>query len=293
MRCRSALTRIDALRTGELQPAERGALKDHLRTCRSCDDSFAHVDHLARAVRSLALAPPRGWRMEGRFMDSFDRVGSGDSVAWVAFSGRGIRMIHPGGSEDEFRERYARRYGRMLVKATVPDALRDQVSAALKGAASSKPTLDLGRATELERDVLRMLTRIPRGEVRTYSWIARQIGRPRAVRAVANVVARNFVPFVVPCHRIVPETGGIGQYAFGQESKRELLRREGVDLETLDALAHRHVRFIGSRTTRIVCSPTCRAARRIREENCVPLRGAKEALAKGFRPCRLCQPFAA
>jgi methylated-DNA-[protein]-cysteine S-methyltransferase len=293
MRCRSALTRIDALRTGELRPSEQGALKEHLRTCASCDDSFAHVDHLARAVRSLALTPPRSWRKAAGLADSFDRLGSGSSAIWVAHSERGIGMIFPGGSEDQFRERYARRHGRVLVKGKLPDSLRDQVAAALKGEKSGKPSLDLGKATELEREVLRMLTRIPRGEVRSYSWLARQVGRPRAVRAVANVVARNFVPFVVPCHRVVPEAGGIGQYAFGAATKRDLLRREGVEVEALEAFARQHVRFLGSRTTRIACTPTCRDARRIREENRVPLRGAQEAVEKGFRPCLRCRPFAA
>lgn len=292
MRCRSALTRIDALRTGELRPSERGALQEHLRTCASCDDSFAHVDHLARAVRALALTTPRS-RSGSRLADSFDRLGTGASAVWVAYSDRGIGMIFPGSSESEFRERYARRHGRVLVKGKLPDSLRDQVAAALKGEGDGKPSLDLGKATELEREVLAMLTRIPRGEVRSYSWLARQVGRPSAVRAVANVVARNFVPFVVPCHRVVPETGGIGQYAFGAAAKRALLRREGVDIEVLETLAREHVRFLGSRTTRIACTPTCRDARRIRDENRVPLRGAREAFEKGFRPCLRCRPFAA
>ena len=53
------------------------------------------------------------------------------------------------------------------------------------------------------------------------------------------------------------------------------------------------VRYIGSRTTKIVCFPTCRDAKRIREENRVPFRGAEQAKEKGFRPCLHCQPFAA
>jgi hypothetical protein len=91
----------------------------------------------------------------------------------------------------------------------------------------------------------------------------------------------------------VPTTGGIGNYAFGSAAKRELLRREGVDVETLENLEKSGVRYIGSRTTKIVCFPTCRDARRIREENRVPFHGEGEALKKGFRPCQRCQPFAA
>jgi hypothetical protein len=101
------------------------------------------------------------------------------------------------------------------------------------------------------------------------------------------------VPFLVPCHRVVPVGGGVGKYAYGSKMKRDLLQREGVDCDALDALAREHVRFIGSRTTKIFCWPTCRDARRIRENNRVPFHGAEEAEKKGFRPCQRCQPKAA
>jgi O-6-methylguanine DNA methyltransferase len=293
MRCRSALTRIDALRTGELPPSEQGAVKDHLRTCPSCDESFADLDHLSQLAKSLMAVAPKKRREAGGMADSFDYLDKATPPTWVAFSDRGIRMIHPSGSEDEFRSRYAKRFGRILVRGSLPHVLRGRVLGALSGKGADRVRVDFAEATQLEEQVLRALARIPRGEVRTYSWLAQQIGRPTAVRAVANVVARNLVPFVVPCHRVVPASGGVGEYGFGAAMKRELLRREGVDVDELDALARQHVRLIGSRTTRIACFPTCGAALRIREENRVPFHGAKEAAKEGFRPCRRCRPFAA
>jgi O-6-methylguanine DNA methyltransferase len=293
MRCRSALTKIDALRTGELGPSEQGVVRKHLRTCPSCDESFADLGHLSHLAKSLVVAPPKAHRGAGGMADSFDYLAESSPAAWVAFSDRGIRMIHPGGSEDEFRSRYAKRFDRILVRASLPQALRGGVVDALSGKGAGRIRIEFAKTSPIEELVLRALLRIPRGEARTYSWVARQIGRPTAVRAVANVVARNFAPFVVPCHRVVPATGGIGEYAFGAAMKRELLRREGVDVEHLDSLARQHVHFIGSRTTRIVCLPTCSAARRIREENRVPFRAARQATDAGFRPCRRCRPFAA
>ena len=59
MRCRSALTRVDALRTRELSQDERAEVESHLKTCKSCDDSLHDVDRLAAAVKALAIAPPR------------------------------------------------------------------------------------------------------------------------------------------------------------------------------------------------------------------------------------------
>jgi O-6-methylguanine DNA methyltransferase len=291
MQCRTVLTRIDALRTRELAPIEQTAVENHLRTCRSCDASRSDVDELADVVKALTVAPEQSCRTTccEAVSDSYGRVAN----LWVAFSDEGIRMISPAESADELREAYSKRYGRVLTPAEVPETLKRQVESARGGEGVSKPRVVLEEMSELEHDVLSMLTRIPRGQVRTYAWVASKVGRPKAVRAVANVIARNAVPFVVPCHRVVPSAGGIGNYAFGSEMKRELLEREGVDVEELERLGREHVRYIGSRTTHIFCFPTCRDARRIREENRVPFRDSEDALESGYRPCEHCQPVAA
>jgi O-6-methylguanine DNA methyltransferase len=294
MRCRSVLTRIDAMRTGELARDEHAPLQQHLETCPSCDDSVADVDQLAKAVRALAVEPPRSCReaIASKIADSFAKVDTAAGTVWVGFTDRGLRMIHRAESETAFRDAYAKRYARPLETATLPDRLRKQVVAAIEGHGVSDPLVDFEETTELEGEVLRALTKIPRGEVRTYAWVAQQVGRPKAVRAVGTICAKNVVPFVVPCHRVVPSTGGLGQYALGAPLKRDMLAREGVNVEELEKLSKEGVRFIGSRTTKIVCFPTCKDAQRIRDENRVPFHAAEEAMAKGFRPCRRCQPFA-
>jgi O-6-methylguanine DNA methyltransferase len=288
MRCRTALTRVDALRTGELEAPERSIVDEHLKRCGSCASSLHDVEQLAGAIKALALPSPRSFRDIAPH-DSLDRI---DDV-WVAFSRRGLRMITSGGTEDEFRVKYARRYGRALERSEMPEPLRKQVTAALHGEGVDKPRLDVEEGTDLETRVMAAMARIPKGEVRSYSWVAEQAGKPKAVRAVANYVARNILPFVVPCHRVVPATGGVGKYAFGSKLKREMLQSEGVDVERLEELAREGVRLIGSRTTHIVCCPTCKDARRIREENVVPFHDVDEALERGFRPCKRCMPFAA
>jgi len=288
MRCRPTLTRVDALRTGELDRDEHRAVEEHLKTCKSCEESAEDVDALAQAVKALALVPPRSIRENLRTTDFFDQVEN----VWVAFADRAIRMISARSLED-LQSRYAKRFGRSLERASLPDPLHKQVSAALHGESIDKPAIDVSDASDLERKVMKTMSQIPRGEVRSYSWLAEQVGKPRAVRAVANFVARNCIPFIVPCHRVVPAGGGVGKYAYGSKMKRDLLKREGVDVDQLDALARKGVRFIGSKTTKIFCFPTCRDARRIREENRVPFHEADEATKKGFRPCHRCQPKAA
>src|SRR3954468_14218515 len=131
MQCRNVLTRIDAFRTRELAPMGKPAGERHRRACRSCDESQADVDHLAHAVKSLTLVPPVSCR-EGckeAVVDSFDRV---DNV-WVAFANGRIRMIAEADSIDDVRQKYAKKYGRVLEPATIPATLRRQVLAAVHG----------------------------------------------------------------------------------------------------------------------------------------------------------------
>lgn len=99
---------------------------------------------------------------------------------------------------------------------------------------NSNLPLDL-QATAFQQRVWKELRAIPYGKVRSYSEVARRIGLPKATRAVANACASNPVPLVVPCHRVVPKSGGVGQYGMGVERKRMLLEKEGVNLEELEA----------------------------------------------------------
>jgi O-6-methylguanine DNA methyltransferase len=152
---------------------------------------------------------------------------------------------------------------------------------------------DLSGLTEFERAVLGKTLEIPRGEVRTYSWVAREIGRPRAVRAVGTALANNPIPILIPCHRVVRSDGVIGQYgAGGPEAKFKILDHEGAQPGRLLELARSRTRFLGSRTTRIFCLPSCHAARRIRPENEVPFPDEGAALTAGYRPCQHCRPAA-
>ncbi|WP_238324599.1 bifunctional DNA-binding transcriptional regulator/O6-methylguanine-DNA methyltransferase Ada [Pseudacidobacterium ailaaui] len=82
------------------------------------------------------------------------------------------------------------------------------------------------RATAFQRRVWEALRRIPRGETRTYSQIAQEIGQPRAIRAVARACAANPVAVVVPCHRVIGSDGTLTGYRWGLERKKTLLELE-------------------------------------------------------------------
>ncbi len=89
--------------------------------------------------------------------------------------------------------------------------------------------LDLRLATGFRRSVLAELCRIGFGSTATYAAVAAATGRPAAVRAVGSACARNPLPVVVPCHRVVRSDGSLGQYVGGPEAKQALLHLEAVD----------------------------------------------------------------
>ena len=104
-----------------------------------------------------------------------------------------------------------------------------RVSEALAAGRTDVP-VDLSSRSAFHQEVLRATARIPRGEVRTYGELAEIVGRPRAARAVGTAMARNPVPLLVPCHRVVPSSGGVGNYGFSSDLKAKLLAGEGVAL---------------------------------------------------------------
>jgi O-6-methylguanine DNA methyltransferase len=210
------------------------------------------------------------------------------AVAWNDEGVSAVRLVRPG---DDFERWFAARLGRRAVRTVAPpERLAGQIEDAISGR-SRRLRFDLGRLSPFEQEVLRKTLEIPRGEVRPYAWVAREIGRPKAVRAVGTVLGHNPIPLLIPCHRVVRSDGALGQYSMGgTQVKREILLREGLDAEWLEELAASGTRFVGSRTSHVFCLPTCRHARRIQAANRVPLRDERDALSSGFRPCSRCRP---
>lgn len=141
--------------------------------------------------------------------------------------------------------------------------------------------VDLSAVSPFQRAVLDAARRIPFGEVRPYSRIAREIGHPRAVRAVGTALGRNPVPLIVPCHRVLRSDGGLGGYLFGTELKDRLLALERIT----PVLG-------GCTTTHIVCRVGCIHGRRTRPEHRVIFASVAHARSAGYRPCKVCHPAA-
>ncbi|MDD5237231.1 MAG: MGMT family protein [Candidatus Omnitrophica bacterium] len=88
--------------------------------------------------------------------------------------------------------------------------------------------------TPFAKKVYKAVLTIPLGEVRTYKWVARKIGKPAAVRAVGQALKNNPYPLLIPCHRVVSSGGSLGGYAWGGEKrKRALLNLESKIRQTM------------------------------------------------------------
>ncbi len=90
----------------------------------------------------------------------------------------------------------------------------------------------MSKETTFQREVWNEIDKIPRGKVITYGQIAKNIGKPKAARAVANACGANPNPITTPCHRVICSNGDIGGYSGSGSVKQkiELLRKEGVTL---------------------------------------------------------------
>ena len=86
--------------------------------------------------------------------------------------------------------------------------------------------LDLSRATPFRRRVWEVTKGIPYGETRSYAWVAQQVGKEEAARAVGQALARNPLPIIIPCHRVLTTDGGLGGFGGGVEMKKALLNLE-------------------------------------------------------------------
>jgi len=146
----------------------------------------------------------------------------------VGATRKGVCLVRFGDSDEEL-EAGLRREFPYAVKKRDDESLhawRDLLLEHLRGhTPDARLPLDI-RATAFQKRVWNYLQQIPRGRTRSYSEVARAIGRPRAVRAVARACATNPVSIAIPCHRVIGSDGNLTGYAWGIEKKKKLLEME-------------------------------------------------------------------
>jgi AraC family transcriptional regulator, regulatory protein of adaptative response / methylated-DNA-[protein]-cysteine methyltransferase len=140
----------------------------------------------------------------------------------VAASDTGVRTVLMGASASEAERELRDLHPGAFLR-------RDSELRGLAARIVDSPEVDLDmRGTTFQLDVWRKLLEIPRGETRTYTQLAAEVGRPRSVRAVAHACASNRLGVLVPCHRVVRTDGSLAGYRWGLERKQALLAAEGA-----------------------------------------------------------------
>jgi AraC family transcriptional regulator of adaptative response/methylated-DNA-[protein]-cysteine methyltransferase len=165
----------------------------------------------------------------------FTTVSSPIGRLLVAATKRGVCAVALGRSDAELRDALDREYPHATISRD-RQSLAEWTRQILDHLAGRRPRLDLPldiQATAFQWQVWQALTAIPYGATRSYAEVAKSIGRPRAVRAVARACAANPAAVAIPCHRVVPSGGGIGGYRWGPARKHALLavERQSSDLE--------------------------------------------------------------
>ena len=144
----------------------------------------------------------------------------------VAYTEHAIRMIDISDNVDFLKDRIRSEFPRSeKVEISGNLELKKGIEAFISGE-DVKFNLRVD-GTPFELEVWSALLDVPYGQTVSYTEIAKRIGKPRAVRAVANACAKNPIPLIIPCHRIIRKSGGLGGYGPGIEKKIALLEIEG------------------------------------------------------------------
>jgi methylated-DNA-[protein]-cysteine S-methyltransferase len=202
------------------------------------------ADGILDRLRGDAATPDRGaWTRLRRELSAraagaglvevaFERHDSPLGAIVVAATPEGIvRIGLPSEPEDEVLSELARRLSPRVLRSSpkTVERARRQLDEYFAGRRKRFAVpLDWCLTSGFRREVLRATEQIPYGTTRSYREIAREAGRPTAYRAAGTALATNPLPIVVPCHRVLPTGGGLGEYRGGSAAKARLLGLEGA-----------------------------------------------------------------
>lgn len=244
-------------------------------------------DRLRESTGGLPPGIAEGVALGTGLAEGYDFYDSALGPVVVTFNPRGVSSLD---IAEGYADRLPQRLGRPLIRAEAPKTWARHIQDSIeRGSPGDDLPVDLTSVTEFQRQVLRTTARIPKGEVRPYGWVAHEIHSPGAVRAVGSAVARNPIPLIIPCHRVVRSDGHIGNYSLGgPRNKVELLQHEGAHPEMLERLASRNIRVRADLETLTFHHPSCHLVRGA--ESVLDLRSGNEAEARGLTPCPSCRP---
>jgi AraC family transcriptional regulator, regulatory protein of adaptative response / methylated-DNA-[protein]-cysteine methyltransferase len=230
---------VRALRTDALKERLRAGDAVSRATFEAGFGSSSRVYERASEALGMTPATYRKGGRGARIAFATRRTAVGDLL--IAATESGVCSVQLGDSREVLEASLRREFPLAEIGAAAPEhpvnEWLDRVAAmiggrpldgsggAVSGSGSEDVPLDID-GTEFQWRVWRALRSIPAGERRSYTEVAREIGSPRSVRAVARACASNRAALVIPCHRVVREDGSLGGYRWGMERKRRLLEGE-------------------------------------------------------------------
>ena len=230
-----------ATASGEAVPSAVQRVQAHVAQCATCRSDYEHYRAIETVVDDLrtTLPPAESEEARRRLIARLSDLRSRVVHYQVAPSPLGpilIAMTDHGVSLVEYLGRGGAASSRLFRQADVEaveggaelDRLHRELHEFINGRRTHLDwSLDLRSArSDFQRRVMEATVAVPYGAVASYAAIARELGRPAAVRAVAQALRHNPLPIVVPCHRVVHSGGGLGGYTGGLERKRTLLAVE-------------------------------------------------------------------
>lgn len=309
--CAAIETDLVASAVGETDAGAEGRVRAHVAQCRACEDELARYRAVDGAVTALRRRPVETVadlarareRLESRLLDLRSRLVAYRVLATplgtvlLARSEQGVVAV-------EYLPEGQGAAASRLLRAAGVEAVEDgrdletlgaELGAYVEGRRSRLDwPLDLRLArSAFHRAVLEATAAVPYGAVVSYKRIAGEIGRPEAVRAVAQALRWNPVPLVVPCHRVVGTDGSLTGYAGGKTAlKRRLLAVEGVPIVRAggDFGIARDVMYVLMPGDREYCLPTCPEPDRLRSGLPTFFASRARAEAVGLAPCTACRP---
>ena len=152
------------------------------------------------------------------------------AMGWLGILGTAVglrRTTLPHPSAEAIRQLFGNSINHAIRSPHLFQDLTERLKLYLSGhKANFSDELDLDGGTVFQRQVWETIRLIPYGETRSYTWVAEQIRKPGAARAVGQALGRNSLPIIVPCHRVLASDGKLGGYSGGIAKKRCLLHLE-------------------------------------------------------------------
>ncbi len=305
--CRDIERDLVAVAAGEAGVAEARGVERHVAVCRPCRDELGRYRMLEGMVTDLRRAPVAGAdpalsraELEARLADIRSRMVSYGifpsplGKILIARSELGVSMVRYIDSETAAKSHLAHLGGDLVVedRAAVESTYRellDYLNA--RGTRLSWP-LDLRWArSDFQRRVLEATAQLPYGAVTSYSGIARRIGAPASVRAVAQALRHNPIPIAIPCHRVIGSGGDLTGYAGSKIGLKErLLSLEGVPVGHRAHKIERGHMYILAEGEVEYCVPSCGDISRKPLAEVTLFGSRQHAEAVGLSPCSSCRP---